>query len=63
MKNIFLVAGIVCIVIGLILFTLGYTNFTYLVGNMKVQVYPAAFSSLLGLVLFFGAYREALRTG
>ena len=41
------------------LYALGATQYTYHVGNMNVQVYPAAFLSLLGLWMLI---RPALKS-
>ena len=62
MKNSLLVAGFTSFVAALVLLTLGHTVLDYQVGSTQVLVYPAAFFALLGLVLFYGAYKRALKT-
>jgi uncharacterized membrane protein len=62
MKNSLLVAGLSSLVVALVFLTMGYTVLDYQVGSTKVLVYPAAFFALLGLVLFYGAYKRALKT-
>jgi len=62
MKNTLLVAGLSSLVASLVLLTLGYTILDYQVGSTQVLVYPAAFFALLGLVLFYGAYKRAMKT-
>ena len=62
MKNTLQVAGLSSLVAALVLLTLGYTILDYQVGSTQVLVYPAAFFSLLGLVLFYRAYKNAMKT-
>jgi len=62
MKNTLLVAGFCSIIMAVVLYTLGYTNLIYEVGNGQVLVYPGTFFSLLGLVLFYMAYKNAMKT-
>ena len=62
MKNTLLVAGLSSLVVSLVLFSLGYTVIDYQAGSTRMLAYPAAFFALLGLVLFFGAYKRAVKT-
>ena len=62
MKNTLLVAGLSSLVASLVLFSLGYTILDYQVGSTKVLAYPAAFFALLGLVLFYGAFKRGMIT-
>jgi len=62
MKNTPLVAGFTSLVLAVIVYTLGDTQFIYQVGNGQMLIYPAVFFALLGLVLIYRAVRNALKT-
>ena len=62
MQKTLMSAGFLSLILAVILYALGYTNFIYEVGNGQVLLYPAAFFTLLGLVLMYRAVRSALRT-
>jgi hypothetical protein len=57
-----LVAGLSSLVASLVLFSLGCTILDYQVGSTQVLAYPAAFFALLGLVLFYGAFKHGMKT-
>ena len=61
MQKTLLIAGFSSLVLAVILYAFGYTNFIYEVGNGQALIYPAAFFGLLGLVFMFWAVRSALR--
>jgi hypothetical protein len=46
-----------------VFYVIGYTNHTYMVGSVKVLVFPAAFFALLSLVLLYGGVRASLKSG
>jgi hypothetical protein len=62
MKHILFFAGFASLVMGAILFRLGYINLNYEFGDTQLLVYPGTFFSLLGLVLFYRAYKNAMKT-
>ena len=57
-----LITGFLSLILAVISYALGYTNFIYEVGNGQALLYPAAFFALLGMVLLYRAVRSALRT-
>ena len=62
MKNTLLFAGFTSLVLAVVLYTIGYTNFIYEIGNGQLLIYPAAFFALLSLVLIYRAVKYALIT-
>lgn len=62
MKNSLFVAGFSSLVVAAVFYVLGYSNGTYMVGSVKVLVFPAAFFALLSLVLLFGGVRDSLKS-
>ena len=63
MKNSLFVAGLSSLVVAAVFYAIGYTNHTYMVGSVKVLVFPAAFFALLSLVLLSGGVRASLKSG
>lgn len=62
MKRTLLIAGLSSLVLSVVLYLLGYSNQNYTLAGTQVQLFPAAFFSLLGLVLLYRAVKHPSKT-
>lgn len=62
MKRTLLITGLSSLVFAAGLYALGHSNHSYLVSGIQVQVFPAAFFALMGLLLLFRAVMPIMKT-
>ena len=62
MKRTLLITGFSSLVFAAGLFALGHSNHSFLVSGIQVQIFPAAFFALMGLLLLFRAVMPTLIT-
>jgi hypothetical protein len=62
MKKTLILAGISSLLVASVLYGMDYTNYRIMASRVQVLIYPAAFFTLLGLVMLFRAVQYLLNS-